>query len=266
MKYVKAIKRGDDLGAAIDTLKAKGTPEETSVKERLKKLTLSLSILAVSSLFIFDVSFSDLGGYNILPHFIYGILFFVAVYSFASERRTRVCLTIGAAGFSLSSLFTYLFTVRFFETYTYINLAYPGPASEAYLPVKIMSVIETVFALVMLTAAATATLSFIKKHTDVAPSDPSYSTTNEKNHRTTAIRTLPLFILSAVISLLKCANIFIKQTSMLIPSDVNSEGIVASSMPFMDTLIFFACVIYVVYSFVSASSLKDEISFKYGKN
>jgi hypothetical protein len=53
---------------------------------------------------------------------------------------------------------------------------------------------------------------------------------------------------------------------MLIPSDVNSEGIVASSMPFMDTLIFFACVIYVVYSFVSASSLKDEISFKYGKN
>jgi hypothetical protein len=129
-----------------------------------------------------------------------------------------------------------------------------------------MSVIETVFALVMLTAAATATLSFIKKHTDVAPSDPSYSTTNEKNHRTTAIRTLPLFILSAVISLLKCANIFIKQTSMLIPSDVNSEGIVASSMPFMDTLIFFACVIYVVYSFVSASSLKDEISFKYGKN
>ncbi len=265
VKYVKAIRRGEDLGAALDGLKTKGTPEEMSVKERVKKLTLSLSILAISSLFIFDISFSDLGGYNRLPHFIYGILLFSAVYSFTKERRVKLCLTIGAVGFSLSSLFTYLFTVRFFETYTYLNLAYPGPAKEAYLPVKIAAIVETVFALVMLTAAAMATLSFIKEHTDVAPSDPSCSKTNEKNHKATAKKTLPLFILAGVITIAKCANIFIKQTSTLIYSEVNSEGITASAFPAMDTIIFFACIVYVIYSFVAVSSLKDEVRFKYGK-
>ena len=266
IKYVKAIKQGEDLGAALDGLRAKGTPEEMNVKERLKRITLSLSILAISSLFIFDVTFSDLGGYNRLPHFIYGFLLFIAVYGFTQDKRIKLGLTVGTAGFSLSSLLTYLFTVRFFESYTYINLAYPGPANEAYFPVKIMAVAECVFALIMLTSATMATSNFIKEHTDVSPSDPSYSKTNEKNHRATAWKTLPMFALAGAINLAKCINVFIKQTSTLIYSEVNSEGITASAFPAMDTIIFFACVIYVIYSFVAVSSLKDEVKFKYGKD
>lgn len=265
VKYVKAIRHGEDLGAAINTLAAKGSPEEIGAKERIKRLASALIILAFSSLFIFDVTFSDLGGYNRLPHFIYGILLFSSVYSFTSDKRTRLCLIIGTAGFSLSSLLTYLLTVRFFEKYTYLSLAYPGPAKDAYLPVKALAVTETVFALIMLTAAAMATVSFIKEHTDVAPSDPSYSKTNEKNHRTTARKTLPLFIIAGVITIAKCANVFIKETSTLIYSEVNSEGIAASAFPAMDTIIFFTCIVYVIYSFVTVSNLKDEVRFKYGK-
>ena len=265
VKYVKAIKRGNDLGAAIERLVKKGTPEEIDTKEKLKKLILSLTILAISSLFIFDIAFSDLGGYNRLPHFIYGILLFSAVYSFTNDKRTRICLIVGTAGFSLSSLLTYLFTVRFFENYTYLALAYAGPARDAYFLVKMFAVIEVFFALIMLTAMALAMWSFIKEHTDIAPSDPSYSKTNEKNHKTTARKTLPLFIIAGVITIAKCANVFIKETSTLIYSEVNSEGIAASAFPAMDTIVFFTCIVYVIYSFVTVSNLKDEVRFKYGK-
>ena len=121
------------------------------------------------------------------------------------------------------------------------------------------------FALLMLLSAAVATVDFIKEHTDVSPSDPSYSKTNEKNHRSTIIGTLPIFVISAIIALLKCANVFIKQSSVIIGTAINNEGIPTSGVPAMDTIIFLASIIYVICCFVKSSNLKDEVNFKYGK-
>ena len=266
LKYVRAIHNAQDLNEALDVLIIKDSSDEMSVKEKQKKLIASLTLLAFSSLFIFDISFADFGGYNKLPHFIYGILLFTSVYSFITNKRTKFCSIIGAAGFSLSSLLVYLFNTRFFENYTYVDLAYSKMAMAAYTPIKISAVAESVFAMLLLASAALAMVSFIKDHTDVAPSDPSYSKTNMKNHRATIKKTLPIFIMSALINLMKCANVFIKQTQTLIYSEVNPEGIAASSLPVMDTVIFFACVVFVIYSFVTVSGLKDEVRFKYGKD
>jgi hypothetical protein len=49
-------------------------------------------------------------------------------------------------------------------------------------------------------------------------------------------------------------------------TDANTEGIIASGIPAMDTVIFLACVVYVICCFVKASNLKDEVKFKYGKD
>lgn len=266
LKYVKAIRNAKDLGKAIDGLIIKKAPEEISVKEKQKKLVSSLTLLAFSSLFIFDISFADFGGYNKLPHFIYGILLFISVFGFSNDKQLKICSIIGTAGFSLSSLLVYLFDTRFFENYTYVDLAYSNMARAAYLPIKISALTEALFAIIMLTGAALATVSFIKEHTDVAPSDPAYSKTNMQNHRATVKKALPIFIMSGLINILKCANIFIKQSQTLIYSEVNPEGIAASSLPVMDTVIFFICVILIIYSFVTVSALKDEVRFKYGKN
>ncbi len=266
VKYVKTIKRSGDLADAIESISVKETPEQISAKDKLKKLTSSLTLMAASSLFIFDITISEFGGYNILPHFIYGILLFCSVYSFSSNKQIRLLAIVSSAGYSLSSLLVYLFTVRFFDTYNYIYLNYSTMARAAYLPVKIFSITEALFAVFMLTVAAIATANFIREHTDVAPDDPSYSITNEKNHRSTCRKTMPLFVISGIINLAKCVNVFIKQTSTVIYSEVNPDGISASAVPVMDTLIFLACIIYVIYSFVAVSSLKDEVKFKYGED
>ena len=266
LKYLKSIKSTGDLGIALESLAVKGTIDEINTMDMLKRFNSALTVLAFSSIFIFDVAFSDFGGYNKLPHFIYGILLFVAVYNLSNRKELKLCSIIGVAGFSISSLLVYLFTSRFFESYTYINLPFSVSARAAYLPVKIFGVTETVFAIVMLVNAALIFVDFIKNHTDVSPSDASYSDTNRKNHRATMKKTLPLFALSIIISVMKCANIFIKQSSTLIYSEVNPDGIAASRVPAMDTVIFFICLVYVIYSFVCASTLKEEIKFKYGKD
>lgn len=265
IKYVSAINQAKDLNTALNILTVRGTPEEICDKDKLKKIISSLSILAFSSIFIFDIIFSDLGEYNKLPHFIYGILLFSAVYSFSNNKRIKNCLIISTTGFSLASLLVYLFTERFFESYTYLTLSLTTGARTAYLPVKIFATIEAVFAIFMLVCASLATVDFIREHTDVAPSDLSYSKTNERNHKATVKKVVPIFIISGVINLFKLANVFIKQTTTLIYSEVNPEGIVASSFPAMDTIIFFVCILYVIYSFVAISTLKDEVKFKYSK-
>ena len=265
LKYASAIRDGNDLSDAIRSLEHVGSEEEMSTKDKLKRLNASLLLLSISSLFIFDITISDFGGYNILPHFIYGILLFAALYNVSSKSSIKRNMLIGTAGYSLSSLIGYFLTVRFFDSYTYVDIEYSELARGAYLPIKIFAVVELLFALFMLFSATVATIDFIKEHTDVSPSDPSYSKTNEKNHRSTVRSTLPVFVIAAVIAVLKCANVFIKQSSVIIGTAINNEGIPTSGVPAMDTIIFLASIIYVICCFVKSSNLKDEVNFKYGK-
>ena len=265
IKYVKTINKADDMRVAIDSLKKRGAPEEESAKDTLKRLTSSLTLIAVSSLFIFDVVISDFGGYNILPHFIYGIILFCALFSYAEQKTQRILYIISTSGFCVSSLLSHFALKRFLDTFTYMHLSYSKSAMKAYNAVKIYSVIEFMFAISMLFAAAWITRSLITSHTDVAPDDVSYSKINERNHQATFKKALPLFIIAAVINAMKLVNVFIKQTTKIIYSEVNPDGIASSGVPVMDTLIFLACAVYVTCAFVTSSNIKDEVKFKYGK-
>ena len=265
LKYAKAIKDGNDIAEAIRSLEHRATPEQISVKDKLKGLTRSLTLLAFSSIFIFDIAISDFGGYNVLPHFIYAILLFMAMYNLTQVKKIRTALTVGVLGYSVTSLVGHFMTLRFFESYTYMDLRYSVAAKSAYTSIKVLAVLELACALLLLGSAVMASVDFIREHTDVSPSDPSYSRTNEKNHKLTVRNTLPVFVISAIVHIMKLANVFIKQSSTVLHTDASTEGIAASGVPAMDTVIFLTCVVYVICCFVKSSNLKDEVNFKYGK-
>lgn len=189
----------------------------------------------------------------------------MSLYNLTKLDRLRSMLTVSAAGYSLSSLVAFFLTLRYFENYTYVDLKYSKLARSAYMPIKALAILELIFALFMLFVSLCIIIDFIKEHTDVSPSDPSYSKTNEKNHAMTVRNTLPVFVISALIHVMKCLSVFLKQTSTVLHTDANTEGIIASGIPAMDTLIFLACAVYVICCFVKASNLKDEVKFKYGK-
>lgn len=265
LAYVKAIRARNDLSDAVKYIESSSGTQLSGTEAIQKRLFRSLTILAVSSLFTFDISFQGLGGYNVLPHFIYGIILFCAVYSLTENKKEHVWLATSVACFSVVAIIHQVFTARFFSSHQYVDLSYSKYARADYLPVMVSAVIETALLIVLAIVCAIILVRFIKEHTEVLPSDPSYSISNKKSHDRLIKMTIPLPLCAAVISILKCANVFIKTNVKVIHSDVNPDGIAASGAPFMNTVIFLICIIYVVYSFVIISNLKDEVRFKYGK-
>ena len=265
LKYVRSIENSGELGPVLSSLTSIDAPEASLRKNHEKKMKSSLTLVAIASLFIFDIRFQNLGEGNILPHFIYGIVLFFGVYNLTDDKKARIAVTISTCGFVISSFIGHLLTNRFLTTYSYLNLSHSGIAKDAYLSIKVLAVIELVFVIAMLAAVSYSFVLFIRYNTDVAPNEPGYSETNMLNHAHTCRRVLPLFLLSALINIFKCQNVFIKQNVVIIPSEVNPDGVMTSSAPAFGTAIFIMCLVYVIYSFYITSELKDEVKFKYDK-
>lgn len=265
VKYVKNIKKKGDLSAAIKSIEVH-TRHELSSSERLaKRLTDALNLLAISSIFIFDITVQDFGGRNILPHFIYGLVLFCSITALAENKMHKTLLTLFVTGFSISAIINQSLSAQFFGMYQYVDLSYSRYAKEAYEPIKATAVCEAIFILAITVVSAIVLVRFIKEHTEVLPSDPAYGESVKRAHRRLIRNTLPLMLISAVINVLKCVNVFLMEKVTIIYSEVNPDGIAASSAPALNTVIFLLSIIFVVYSFFIVSTLKEEVKFKYSK-
>lgn len=265
IKYVKNIKRKNDLLQAIEEIELNTRPEISSSDKMLKKLIDALNLLAISSIFIFDISVQDYGGRNILPHFIYGLVLFYAISNLTENKTYKLLLTVFATGFSISAIVNQSLTARFFGMYQYVDLSYSKYAKADYVPIKMTALSEAIFILAMTVLAAVVLVRFIKEHTEVLPSDPAYGESVRRAHRRLIKITLPLMIISGVINVMKCVNVFLMEKITVIYSEVNPEGIATSSAPALNTVIFLLSIIFVIYSFVVISTLKEEVRFKYSK-
>lgn len=265
VKCVKGIRRKGDFGEALRTVESYVTPGISDSEKLKKRLLEALNLLALSSIFIFDLSFQNTNGQNILPHFIYGIVLFCSVINLTDNKRCRVLLISFTAGFSVSAIVNQALASRFFDRYQYIDLSYSRIARAEYMPIKITAVFETAFVIAMTVIAAIILVGFIKTHTDTDPTDPSYSISNERAHKRLVKLTLPVMIISGVINAMKCVNVFLKQRVTVIPSAVNPDGVAAPGVPIFTTAIILLSIIHVIYSLVTVSTLKDEVKMKYGK-
>ena len=265
IKCVKNIRNIGDLGDALRQVESYSSYGISDTEKLKKRLIEALNLLALSSIFIFDISFQNTNGHNILPHFIYGIVLFCAVINLTDKKLTKILLIAFTLGFSISALINQSLCARFFDRYQYIDLSYSRIARAEYRPIKITAVTETVFVIAMTVVAAVILVSFIKSHTDTNPSDPAYSISNRRAHKRLIKITLPLMVLSAVINVMKCLNVFLKQNVTIIPTQVNPDGIAAPGIPAFTTAIVLFSIAYVIYSMVAVSTLKDEVRLKYGK-
>ena len=263
LKYVKALRKGGDIPRAFKEMESY-TGAGISNVDRVKKRYLdALNLLELSSIFIFDLSFKNSGGRSILPHFIYGLVLFSSVINLAENKKIRVLLCSFTAGFSISAVINQVLNARFFDRYQYADIGYSRLAREEYASIKISAVFETLFVLGITVLAAIILVRFIKAHTDTPASDPSYSESNRRAHRRLIKITLPLMILSGIINVMKCVNVFLKQNTAIIYSAVNPDGIAAPGIPVFSTAITLISVIFVIYSFALASTLKDEVKLKH---
>ena len=263
IKYVKAISSYRDLKEAISYIESSSHHDISASEHTLKRLVDSLNVFAISSIFIFEISFQNLSSHNILPHFIYGLVLFCAIYNMTDNKNQKTMITAFSLCFILSAMINQSLMSRFFGMYQYVDLSYSKYAKAAYLPIKISAVLETVFMIMMLVVSTLILIRFIKENTNVSPSDPTYTTSDKRSHKQLIRMTVPLMVISGVISVLKCVNVFLKAYVKILPSDANDSGIVSSSVPGMNTFIFLICIAFVIYSFAAVSTLKEEVRFKY---
>lgn len=265
IRFVKAIHQSGDFGNAIRTIDSYVRPETSTAEKLSKRLTDSLTLLAISSIFIFDVSFQNFGGYNILPHFIYGIVLFCSVVNLTQNKLHKQLLVTFASGFSLAAIVNQSQTARFFSLYEYAELTYSQYAKADYVPIKISAIAETAFILATIVMTSIILVNFIKEYTEISPSDPDYRPTNKREHNRLIRNTLPLMVISGAINVLKCVNVFLKEHVKIISTDAHIEGIPTSSAPALSTVIFLLSIVFVIYSFVVTSTLKDAVRFKFVK-
>ena len=262
--YVKALIQKNQIGDAIASLETNATPDEEEKEKLVRSATIALNMLVIASLFSFDLTFSDFGEINILPHFIYGVFIFCALFRITKIKKRLVALSISTSSFALSSIITHLLTKRFLDRYDYLNLLFSVKARQTYLPVKICSVIEAVALISLLVISAVIFAEFIKEHTGTNPSDESYGAIAKKSHSAIIKKSAILFSLSGVIGFLKCLNVFLKGEVKIIATQISEEGFTSGALPWMSTLIFALCVIYVLYSIYFIHDIKEEVKFKYG--
>ena len=265
IKCARNIRNIGDFGDALRQVESYSSSGISDTEKLKKRLIEALNLLALSSIFIFDISFQNTNGHNILPHFIYGIVLFCAVINLTDKRVHKILLVAFTLGFSTSALINQSISARFFDRYQYIDLSYSRIARAEYRPIKITAVTETVFVIAMTVVAAVILVGFIKSHTDTNPADASYSISNRRAHRRLIKMTLPLMILSALINAMKCLNVFLKQKVTVIPTQINPDGIASPGIPVFTTAIVLFSIAYVIYSMVAVSTLKDEVRLKYGK-
>ncbi len=263
LKCVKSIHKRGDFAEALSTVESYVITGISDSEILRKRLVNALNILAISSIFLFDISFQNTNGHNILPHFIYGIVLFSSVINLTSNKKLKTALISFTAGFSISAIINQALSSRFFERYQYIDLSYSRLARADYRPIKISAVSETVFIIAMIVISAIILVEFIKAHTDTSPTDASYSISNMRAHKRLIKITLPLMILSGVINIMKCVNVFLKQRVTVIPSAVNPDGVASPGVPVFTTIIVLLTIIYVIYSFITISTIKEEVKIKY---
>ncbi len=265
-KYIKYIAKNASLAGDIKALAGTERLDEIESKGRVKKYYTALTLLAVSSLFTFDLTFKNFGNINILPHFIYGIILLFAVYPLTSNKRMRMYSTISTSAYIFTSVLTYIFTVRFFDKYDYRDLYSNNSAITAYYPIKIFGVIETLSLIIMIISFMKIFTEFIKNNTYLSPDDKRYSNVDKDGHKALNIKAICIFSAVILINILKCIEIFLKsKVDFEFHSSSGNSALytVVSPFPWLGTLIFGISVILSIFTLTYVSEIKNSVITKY---
>lgn len=273
-KYVRAVKRQHSVYNAVVGIVDKGQLAKLRRKRRVKADLVTLVVLAASSLFTFELAFDNFNGVNILPHFIYGIILLFCAYRLfggeSSYRRMWLC----GMGYIIASIVSYIFSIRFLDSYGYDDLAgndlaaVKEAALAAYLPYEICTVIETVFLLAFITLFALSFRRYILANTGIDPRSSNYGRMEKEYHTRQCVLSYLLFGLMALIGVCKCANVFfhasIKQVLVYVEGAESSAAVVAEPLlPWFGTLIFTLSLALVVFSFIYLMAMREDVRMRH---
>ncbi len=263
LKYRRHIEK-NDLRDNLISLLGENELYELEEKKSLKKKISALSALGIGSVFMFELSFEETMGVDILPHFIYGLFLLYVVYSIFSSRQTKLYASIACTTLAAFGSLGQLLLARFVSDYSYSDLGKLSGAKSAYALISAFSVIEWLSLLILCVVVAIDFVKFVKCNTALSPSDEGYSRTDMQYHKRLTVKTAVLFAAPVLIGFIKMLNTLLMWNTDMIFTE-NASIIEISPLPWLGVVTFLLTFVYVFYSMTFTSSLKEDVRMKYSE-
>ena len=275
MCYLRSVRNEDVIGESINSLISTERLEEINQNRQVKKKCGALTALFIASFFTLDIILAETGDVSILPPFIYGFFIIYIALRIPPKRWQKVASAIAAAVFCSSSLISYIAKIEFHNKYDYIDLYLRGgqtlmdsifesPAMQAYIPVACFSVIEALSLVATLTITAIGFIDFIKKDTALCPGDPMYSRQDADYHHKMTVKSVILFVISALIGVAKCINVFLRANVKLFFSET-ATVIESSPLPWFHYVYLVLSVVLIFFSYFFLAEIKSDVKMKYSE-
>ena len=225
-------------------------------------------MLTLSSALLINVSFANLDSVNLLPNFIFTILFTVAIYKLASRSDATVkykksIISVGAV-YTAVSVAAYVISFKFLTEFGY-DMLYEGTRPEAVALYKAYEIISLVsFALHV--AISLIFFFLMKNYLNTELGTPkgseSYRPSDAAYHGYLNGKTLIYTVMLLLVGLLELAAIISSGSVELIftnPNDVTKPTMIVSSLPWIPTVNLIFNVIFVFYSIYYFNFIKEEM-------
>lgn len=265
LKYTKAIYKEGLFTESLERMAIEDAELKFETKTTIRKISFSLTLMAVASIFMLEISLDSFNSINILPCFMFGIMFVVAFYSMRHYSQKNIYLYVSGGVFTVISALEYAFSIIFHSSYEYLDLINNADARKSYLWVQIFGIAEFISLTVLLVILANTLKAFILNNTGVNPQSDRYLRMEKEYHKSLFTKTYILIALGILSALAKCVNIFLNGEVQFVFTTVNDVMIAASPIPWFNLVVTATAIFFIAYSLYFTSYLKEEIKMKYTK-
>ena len=240
-------------------------------KRRVYTCHRALTLLMIASVFSIEVVFDNFHSINILPHAIYGIFITAGIYLSTNETSYAASgkLSVLGTAYSAVSVFALASSISFLSEHTYQDHLLGEQIMAKYMSIIILSAVEFVLLIVLLIVGAMINRKFVLEKTGIPLSDPRYNSADRDFHKSLIARGHILYLIGAITAAAKFVQVLINSHVEIIftnQNDSNFSSIFTTPLPWWGTVVSALSLIYIVYSFIYYSAVKEEVEYKLGGN
>ncbi len=263
LKYVNSVYKEGLFNEALEFTATEDTELKFETKRKIRVLSFSLTLMAVASIFMLEISLDDFKQVNILPSFMFGIFLIASFYTMRKYISKNIALYISGFLFIAISALAYTFSTIFHSSYEYIDLINNANARESYLWVQIFGIAEFIVLSLFLILSSRTLKSFILTNTGLSPDSNRYLRMEKEYHLSLIRKAYILTGIGILAALAKCVNIFLNRDVQFVFTNINEVMIAASPIPWFNLVVTVTAVAYIAYSIYFTSALKEEVRMKY---
>ena len=275
--YIRAFTADGKFTEALDSLINEQKREQIAIRTNVRTIKGALTAIAVCSILAFDLRLDNIGGMNVIPPFLFGLVMLFGISRLEKKKRMKILAVSALALYAITATLRYAKEISFSNTHSYVALVLDPLARESYSELMILFAVETVSFIFLSVTLAISLCSFVTKNTGIEPTDERYSVQDRHYHfrlKRGVIISSSLSSLLAISKLTSCIlRFYSKNTLTYIESEVNSGGLSyiqsetgivnESLLPWFGGVVALIGIMYIIHSFYFFRELKDEVEMKY---